>query len=186
MRFSSAELGVQFASAIRRSKQKGQGTMKKTVLSVIAALAFTSAPAFAADMAVKAPVAPPPAPAVTFDIAVGGLVQVGLQFPRHFAVEPGSLGRRLFRAGSSLRRSARSTSASRAGPSIGRAAQDTALRRRPLKSISTAAGATPGVRSRSISALSTTITRRKALTALRRKATSGKFTLRPHTRSSKG
>ena len=54
--------------------------MKKIVLSVIAALAVTSAPAFAADMAVKAPAAAPPAPAVTFDIAVGGLVQSDYNF----------------------------------------------------------------------------------------------------------
>ncbi len=54
--------------------------MKKTVLSVIAALALTSAPAFAADVPVKAPAAPPPAPAVTFDIAIGGLVQSDYNF----------------------------------------------------------------------------------------------------------
>jgi uncharacterized protein (TIGR02001 family) len=55
--------------------------MKKTVLSVIAAFALTSAPAFAADMAVKAPMmAPAPAPAVTFDIAIGGLVQSDYNF----------------------------------------------------------------------------------------------------------
>jgi len=50
--------------------------MKKVVLSVVAALALSAAPAFAADMAVKAPKVAPPAaaPAYALDIAVGGVV----------------------------------------------------------------------------------------------------------------
>jgi uncharacterized protein (TIGR02001 family) len=51
--------------------------MKKVVLSVVAALAVTAsaAPAFAADVAVKAPkAAPPPPPPYMLDVAVGGVV----------------------------------------------------------------------------------------------------------------
>jgi Bacterial protein of unknown function (Gcw_chp) len=54
--------------------EKGQGQMKKVVLSVVAAVAVTAtaAPAFAADMAVKAkPMAPAAAPS-PWDIAFGG------------------------------------------------------------------------------------------------------------------
>ena len=46
--------------------------MKKVVLSVVAALALSAAPAFAADMAVKAVKAPAPAAEPSpFDIAFG-------------------------------------------------------------------------------------------------------------------
>ncbi len=50
--------------------------MKKVVLSVVAALAVagSAAPAFAGDMAVKGPKAPPPPPPYMLDIAVGGVV----------------------------------------------------------------------------------------------------------------
>lgn len=49
--------------------------MKKVVLSVVAALAFSAAPAFAADMPVKAAKAPAPAAAPDpFDIAFGAAV----------------------------------------------------------------------------------------------------------------
>lgn len=47
--------------------------MKKTVLSVVAALAASAAPAFAADMPVKAAPAPVAAPS-PFDIAFGGAI----------------------------------------------------------------------------------------------------------------
>src|SRR5580704_9549859 len=57
-------------SAESRSNQKGAGSMKKVVLSVVAALAFSAAPAFAADMPVKAIKAPAAAPS-PFDIAFG-------------------------------------------------------------------------------------------------------------------
>jgi uncharacterized protein (TIGR02001 family) len=45
--------------------------MKKVVLSVVAALAFSAAPAFAADMPTKAPMAAPAAAPSPFDIAFG-------------------------------------------------------------------------------------------------------------------
>ncbi len=56
--------------------------MKKVVLSVAAAFALSAAaPAFGADMPVKAPkVAAAPAPAPDFDIAIGGVVQSDYNF----------------------------------------------------------------------------------------------------------
>jgi uncharacterized protein (TIGR02001 family) len=56
--------------------KKGQGQMKKSVLSVVAALAVagSASPVFAADVAVKGPAAPPPPPAYMLDVAVGGVV----------------------------------------------------------------------------------------------------------------
>jgi uncharacterized protein (TIGR02001 family) len=52
--------------------EKGAGSMNKVVLSVVAALAVTAAPAFAADMPVKAKPAPAPAAAPSpWDVAFG-------------------------------------------------------------------------------------------------------------------
>src|SRR5450631_1788030 len=57
-------------SAESRSNLKGAGSMKKVVLSVLAALAVSAAPAFAADMPVKAVKAPVAAPS-PWDVAFG-------------------------------------------------------------------------------------------------------------------
>jgi uncharacterized protein (TIGR02001 family) len=60
--------------------KKGQGSMKKVVMSVIAALAVSAAaPAFAADMPVKTKAVAPAAP-VPFDIAIGGVVMSDYNF----------------------------------------------------------------------------------------------------------
>lgn len=53
--------------------------MKKVVLSVVAALALSAAPAFAADMPVKAKMAPVAAPS-PWDIAFGGVVMSDYNF----------------------------------------------------------------------------------------------------------
>src|SRR5882762_4082257 len=59
-------------SAESRSNRKGAGSMKKVVLSVLAALAVsTAAPAFAADMPVKASKIVAPVAVSPFDIAFG-------------------------------------------------------------------------------------------------------------------
>src|SRR5258707_15287521 len=63
MRIVSAELPIE--------TEKGQGPMKKVVLSVVAALAVTAAPAFAADMPVKAKPMVPVAVPSPWDIAFG-------------------------------------------------------------------------------------------------------------------
>ncbi len=56
--------------------------MKKVVSSVVAAFAVTaiSIPAFAADVAMKAPKAPPPPPPYMLDVAVGGSVSTDYIF----------------------------------------------------------------------------------------------------------
>jgi Bacterial protein of unknown function (Gcw_chp) len=54
-----------------RSKRKGAGSMKKVVLSVVAALAFSAAPALAADMPAKAPKVAPAAAPSPWDVAFG-------------------------------------------------------------------------------------------------------------------
>ena len=56
--------------------------MKKVVLSVVAAVAVAgaSAPAFAADVAMKAPKAPPPPPAYMLDVAAGGSISTDYIF----------------------------------------------------------------------------------------------------------
>ena len=59
--------------------------MKKVVLSVVAALALSAAPAFAADMPVKAVKAPAAAPS-PWDVAFGAAVMNDYDFPRRHAV----------------------------------------------------------------------------------------------------
>lgn len=55
--------------------------MKKIVFSMVAALALSSAPAFAADVPMKAPAAAPaPAPTPAWDIAFGGAVMSDYNF----------------------------------------------------------------------------------------------------------
>ena len=66
--------------------------MKTFTLAAIAALAISTAPAFAADMPVKAkPVAAPPPPA--WDIAFGARDRQRLHLPRRLAVRPQAVGR---------------------------------------------------------------------------------------------
>lgn len=61
-------------------KCKGQGLMKKVLMSAVAAVALSAAPAFAADMPVKAKkVVAAPAPTI-FDIAFGGVVMSDYNF----------------------------------------------------------------------------------------------------------
>jgi hypothetical protein len=52
--------------------EKGAGSMKKVVLSVVAALAFSAAPALAADMPAKAAKVAPVAEPSPWDVAFGG------------------------------------------------------------------------------------------------------------------
>ncbi len=91
---------VRFARAMRemdrlnnRSKRKGAGSMKKVVLSVVAALAFSAAPALAADMPAKAPkVAPAAAPSVGRCIRY--CIHDRLRSARRIAVESQACSRR--------------------------------------------------------------------------------------------
>ena len=72
--------------------------MKKIVLSVVAALALSAAPAFAADMPVKAAKAAPAA-APPFDIAIGGVVMSDYNFRGVSQSNRGAVRRRLLRTG---------------------------------------------------------------------------------------
>src|ERR1035437_8408881 len=67
-------------SAESRSNRKGAGSMKKVVLSVVAALALSASPAFAADMPVKAAPAAPAARPSPWDIAFGSALMSDLVF----------------------------------------------------------------------------------------------------------
>lgn len=93
LRTSSSQSSSFFASLVRKWRvicidcmsielKKGQGQMKKVVVSVVAALAVAAvaAPALAADMAVKAPAAAPPPPPYMLDIAAGGSVSTDYIF----------------------------------------------------------------------------------------------------------
>ena len=78
---------AQFVSAASRSNRKGAGSMKKVVLSVVAALALSAAAAFAADMPVKAMKAPAAAPCAV-GYRLRHRVRLRLRSARHVAVGP--------------------------------------------------------------------------------------------------
>ena len=148
------------SGSLSRSNRKGAGSMKKIVLSVVAALAVTAvAPALAADMAVKAPpmAAPAPPPPV-FDIAIGGVVESDYNFRGVSQSNNGPSGGAYFEPDFTTPIGTFYIGVAGLGDRLAEGPITASPIRQP-KSTSTAAGAIAGARSRSISARSIITTR---------------------------